>query len=218
MEPLLAGEIELAGVARLVLAAGQLDRGLGGLQHLAPHGGDLLGAEQRVVRDARVVGEGEHLIADAELGRLELGRRHPLPRGDHEEIEEVQLDAEAVPQRPRRRGEGKADATRERRVLEETGLDEVGLGDHQLLVGALERRVVEQRDLHRAPHRERAREHVPHAHADGGVLLAALVPDDLEPAALLHRAGHVREARLLRDRAPTERHGRDQDGRAQRES
>ena len=136
VERLLVREVKLADVACCVLPLSQIESRVARLQNRAPHGRYLLHCRHAVERHLDLVGHTEDGIADSSFGCSKLRRCDPPPCGQKEDAQEVLAHGKAE---ARLRGacHGECYAGSEDRVLQETRLDEVRLGDREILVDRL---------------------------------------------------------------------------------
>ena len=140
-------EVQIAQIARLVLGGRERRGGVGALRDDPAQRRRLLRALQREVRRPHASRMVQHLIAHAQLGRLETGARGRLLRRDRQQIEKVfgHSDDDGRTDRTDLRGR---DADGQHRVAQQARLDEIGLRDAEVLVGRYERAVAQEGDLH----------------------------------------------------------------------
>ena len=210
VERLLLHQLQIADVARRMLAAPQLGGGLLCIEHqLADLRGRLCGLEAHEC-PANFSREVQHRTAHAGLRGIELRGRDALAHGQGEETEEVLRDGELRVRRSRTRREAHSRA--EGRVAQQSGLDEVRLSDSELLVGGHEPLVAQQGNLDGALRRQRVAQQVADMGLHLGVRRLAFIPMQWFASALLDELRHLVEARAGRSgRATSDGEGRDRE-------
>lgn len=122
-------------------------------------------------------GEGKNLVPDLQFGRLQLERGHLLPQGKDEQLQEVACHGEFLVG-SQRRDVREADDCAEARVRQQPRLNEVSLGDADLLEGGLEGGIAQQGNLHRRVGGQGTAEEIAHRLLGLPVFLGASAPFD----------------------------------------
>ena len=131
------------------------------------------------------------------LDSLEVGPGQVAARRPHEHVEEV-LDHADLEIRTAWGSIGEAATHREHRIAEQACLDHLGLGHPEVLVGRLDRTVLEQGDLNGGIHRERVSQKLLDGLVEIVVRLIAAPPLDALLDAVPGQALHVLESALDR--------------------
>jgi hypothetical protein len=200
VERALVGQVELGDVPGLVLAACDVGRQPGGLDDRAVQLEQLLRSSQAVEGAFHRQDEIEHGCGRGELRLFELRLRYALAERNLQQRDELLHEAQAGADRhPLDRGG--ADVGGENRILEEPRLNQVRLGDPELLVDGLQRAIAQQRDLDGGVERQLPCEQIAHALVRRFVLGRPLAPDDRAArAASPDQLGDGIEPRLRLDR------------------
>ena len=140
-------------------------RGVGFLHDLQTDRGVAQSACKHIDRALRLRDELERLVRHAELRRLQMLRRHPLSKRQHQQVEKIKRDGFLRIGR-QRRSIGKPQSQIETRILPKPGFAQIRRGDADILKGRQQLAIVEQRDLRRGRCRERFLQQASHKRAD----------------------------------------------------
>ena len=198
MDDLLARLLQLVDVAGRALLVGQRRRAERRVHDGLPK---LHQPRRRLGRDDLLADLGrrlERLMGDAKQVRLELLARDPLSRRQHEQVQEV-LHQRHLHVAARAVGR-ELHVTADGGVRQQARLDHVRLGDAELLVGVLQRGVVEESDRHRALARQASAQRLVEPPRDLLVLGAPLVPAGRHADAVLDDLADLRVPRGPRHR------------------
>ena len=194
---LLPREREIVDVPRLVLPLREVERGVVDVRDGAPVREHRAVGLEPIHRRLHLGDEPHRLIRHAELRGGEMRGSDALAQREHEQVEEVEHGG-FLPIRAGRRAVGETHAQIEARVFPHSRLAQVCGGHAHVLEGREQFTVVEQRDLHRAVHRQRLFQKCAHLRERGFASGGVLLPAHGEAGAFLHGFLDGERGRFLR--------------------